>query len=149
MKVFFRPYLIFVLLSVSMILTAGCRNAGVISKKDMISILYDMYMIDEYVSSNQDVRAAADSMAVYETLLERYGYTRDRYEASVRYYVSHNDDMLEIVKAVKARMESRIAELSEDENQTVAREENASDMDSDGGEKKITEGKEKEEGNEI
>ena len=156
-------------------LLSGCRErADVIPMDKMESLLYDMYALDAYLEYDDEVRASADSLSVYLPLIEKYGYDRDMFEKSMRYYIGHDDEISEIIKEVRERMRNRVSELdaamnveepvkmreiddpvdsTEGKKGRIRRNnpsrrviENTLDKEAD---KKIIEGREKEEGGEV
>lgn len=93
-------------------LLSGCgEKVDVIPMDKMESLLYDMYALDAYLEFDDEVRVSADSLSVYLPLIEKYGYDRDMFEKSLRYYIGHEDDISEIIKDVRDKMRDKVDEL--------------------------------------
>lgn len=108
-------YLILALLSLT-----ACANREVLTRDEMTSLIYDMYVLDGYVMETPDLRAAADSMNVYLPLIEKYGCDRDKFETSLRYYLTHDADMLAISRAVLEKLRFRKSEIEIEMEEAVA-----------------------------
>lgn len=96
---------------VAAVAVVGCRERGVISKRAMANIVAEMYLADQYIEYNPDMRAQTDSLAVYPAVIERNGHTVEEYQASVRYYLQRDDEYNRILKSAMASMEGYVKEL--------------------------------------
>ena len=93
---------------------AGCGNEGVISKDAMARIVAEMYLADQYIERNPDMRGQTDSLAVYPAVIERNGHTVEEYYASVRHYLQKDDEYNKILKSAMASMEEYVKVLDEE-----------------------------------
>ena len=89
----------------------GCGKKGVINKRAMADIVAQMYLADQYIEHNPDMRGQTDSMAVYPAVIERNGHTVEEYYASVMYYLQRDDEYSKILKSAMASMEDYVKEL--------------------------------------
>lgn len=93
---------------------AGCGNEGVISKDAMARIVAEMYLADQYIERNPNMRGQTDSLAVYPAVIERNGHTVEEYYASVRHYLQKDDEYNKILKSAMASMEEYVKVLDEE-----------------------------------
>ena len=68
-------------------LLPSCRRAKIISTRDMSDIYAEMFLADQWLNSNNDVRKTADTTRFYETIFRKYGHDFDDYDAGVNYYL--------------------------------------------------------------
>lgn len=101
-----------IFLAITLTITA-CTPSGVIPKHKMAVVFHDMYLLDAWTSEFPDVRAMADTSAVYASVLEKYGYTVDKFNNSISYYLNHTSDFDEILKEVLQMYDSEINADSE------------------------------------
>ncbi|MBQ0025541.1 MAG: DUF4296 domain-containing protein [Bacteroidales bacterium] len=104
-----KKIIVFLLLTAMM---SGCgHDRPVVPEETMSAILYEMFLTDQYVEDNPDIKAASDSLNVYLPVLQEYGLSRDDFETALHYYL-HNPDVLgRVVKDVRSRLEKRMHEL--------------------------------------
>lgn len=105
-------FLLFVLLA----FCACGRKARVISKGDLVDILADMYVADQLVSQNSELRGIADTSFVYEPIFRKYGYSTEDYHATERYYMRDPNRYSRIVRKVIARLEKQTEVLRRQES---------------------------------
>lgn len=74
----------------------GCSNKDIISKEDMAKIVADMFVVDQLSEQKPDIRIASDSLKVYETIIEHYGYTYEQFQQSTKYYIQKGDQYKKI-----------------------------------------------------
>lgn len=89
----------------------GCGEKGVINKHTMASIVAEMYLADQYIERNPDMRGQTDSLAVYPAVIQRNGHTVEEYIASVKYYLQRDDEYNKILKSAMTSMEEYANEL--------------------------------------
>ena len=69
-------------------LLASCSGRPrIIPRSVMTDIYADMFLADQWLSDHPSERVSADTMLFYDPILQRYGYTFEDYDASVRYYL--------------------------------------------------------------
>lgn len=100
-----------VCLMMLLFILAGCKEEGVIDRKDMSAIISEMFLVDQVLEDDNRLRMQADSMLVYPAIMSKYGYTLEEFETSVRYYLSEGESYSEILKDAKERLVKRENEL--------------------------------------
>ncbi len=89
----------------------SCSRHKTISKQDLARIYYDMYMTDEAISQNRDLRRMTDSLHLYEPIFNKYGYTTEDYLFSVNQYLQNPDKYKKIFEQTKNMLLKRKKEL--------------------------------------
>lgn len=95
------------------LLAASCSRTNVIPSDTFSRIIAEMYLADQFVDENPEYRAQADSTALYESIFRKYGCDRDRYEASVIYYLQKKNTLRKIHIQARDFLAVRKNELSE------------------------------------
>ena len=98
----------------ALVLTAclcSCSREGrVIPRNKLAHIYADMFLADSWLSSaSPESRHRSDTMAFYEPIFEKYGYTVEDYWASVSHYLQDPDRFSRILNKSNALL---VAELS-------------------------------------
>lgn len=71
----------------SLLLFASC-DGGVIPRGKMSKIVAEIYLSDKYMSSSSiEMAEKADSILIYEPILNKYGYDTEDYLTTIAYYV--------------------------------------------------------------
>ncbi|MBQ9471176.1 MAG: DUF4296 domain-containing protein [Bacteroidales bacterium] len=101
---------------------SGCRSRMVIPEDDMVRVLTKLYLTD----ATQFGREAAPGqpMLYYEPVLERYGYTMQQFDSSLRYYSSRPevlDQIYDHVIGELTKLEAHIAEQAQRAAEEAAR----------------------------
>ena len=102
----------------SCLLLAGCKPEGIIPVDAMATVLSEFYLADATIeavdgASGTQVRGL-DSLHVYLPILEKYGYDKEIFRASMSYYLHHPDDLQSIFKRTRARLDERVAQLEQE-----------------------------------
>ena len=87
-----------VALGLVLALLGGCRGPKLISKSEMKDIYMEMFMLDQRLKDDRALKRHADTMLVYEGLLEAYGYTTDDYLYSVAHYLKDPERYAKLLK---------------------------------------------------
>lgn len=75
-------------LCLAAVLVASChRKPRCIPRDELIEIYADMYMADQFIREDFDLRRQADTLLVYEGVLQEYGYNTDDYLYTVDVYL--------------------------------------------------------------
>lgn len=98
---------------VAVVLLQGCSDDGIIKKQTMSSIIMEMFLADQYIEDNPDMRAQTDSMTVYPAIVAKYGYTMEEYSNSIRYWLQEGEEYGNILKDAQKAMEERADFLNE------------------------------------
>ena len=93
----------------------SCRQGPrVIPKARLAQIYADMFVADQWIATNSLSRTA-DTSAVYEPILNRYGYTSADFRRSLDHYLDDPEEMVKILKASQSILQKNIAALSRQE----------------------------------
>lgn len=90
--------------------SCGKSNAPV-SAETMGRLMYEMYVVDEYLYSDGEIRAQSDSEYVYLPILEKYGLSVDDFHDALDYYLRHVEEFKEISSSVTGRLKEELAML--------------------------------------
>ncbi len=112
--IFNKRYLRYwLIIAIAVTLTnTSCKEETQIQPQEMADIYYDLWLLDQYVDSVPEMRTQADTMCVYQPLLEKHGYTVDQFLTSVKYYLKDPDKYQKILKQAKAKLDKREKFLS-------------------------------------
>lgn len=94
-----------VLLLLLLALSWACRGPKRIPKDEMKDIYVEMFMLDQILRDDRALKRHADTMLVYEGLLESHGYTTDDYLYSVAYYLKDPERYAKMLKQVSERLD--------------------------------------------
>ena len=106
---------------VVVVLMSSCSNKGVIGKKTMVAIVQDMYLADQYIEMNPQMRAMTDTLRVYPAIFAKYGYTVEDYNNSLRYYLQKSDTYNKILSAASDDLEYRMKKLEREQEEEEMR----------------------------
>ena len=105
---YFTRYIIPFLIAASV---CSCREKASIPRSTMSKIYYDIYMTDEALKDDFNLRKKADSLMVYAPVFRKYGYTVEDYQQSVDIYMQRPDKFLKIFEDTRKMLEKRMAGL--------------------------------------
>ena len=67
---------------------AGCGHRGrVIPGKKFMKLYTEMYLADQWLRDNPDIRRTADTTLFFDPIFRRHGYSFADYDRSVHYYL--------------------------------------------------------------
>lgn len=108
----FSRLLFVLLLSVSAL--AACKDhvpADVMDEPTMTAFLKEAYLLEGFYAIETSFRyetMTPEIVASYDSLLAKYGITREDFERSVEYYMHHTDKYVDIHNAVIAQLDEEI-----------------------------------------
>lgn len=87
----------------------GCSRSReeIIPSDKMALIVADMYMADQFIALEPAYKGDLDSALLYETVMERYGYTFPDYMKAMEYYLQKGDMVKRIHTAAKESLIKR------------------------------------------
>ncbi len=99
------------------LLIAACQD-GIdrIPRKEMVEIYSEMYLQDQMVRNQPDLRKQADTSLAYEGIFRAHGYTTDDFLYSVKYYLRDPNKMVKIMDDVTDRMNALARGMTEEVN---------------------------------
>ncbi|MBQ7622346.1 MAG: DUF4296 domain-containing protein [Bacteroidales bacterium] len=95
------------LVSALLLLSLLCSCSGrprIIPKRTMANIYADMFLLDQWLSGHREERNAADTSLFYDPIFERYGYTFEDYDASVKHYLKDPEKFAKVFKAASVKL---------------------------------------------
>ena len=122
----FPAYLLLVLC----LITACKRGNRVIPKDKFAEIYAEMFVLDQWLDDNRDVRRRADTTLVYAPVLDKYGYTYNDYLLSVEEYMRDPMRYSRILRSTSEILNRRLEELKAVQEQELARARAAHRLDS-------------------
>ena len=122
----FTAYLLFVLCLIS-----SCKRGSRVIPKDKFAQIYaEMFVLDQWLEENREVRRTADTTLVYAPVLDKYGYTYNDYLASVDEYMRDPMRYSRILRSTSDILNARLEELKGIRDEQIAREKAAHRLDS-------------------
>ena len=100
-----------IVLAVVLALIVSCRGPKLISKSEMKEIYSDMFLLDQQLKDDRALKRHADTMLVYEGVLEAYGYNTDDYLYSVAHYLKDPERFAKMLKQVSEELERRAKQI--------------------------------------
>lgn len=114
-----RHFTVAVLLFACIVLSGSCeRLRGIIPEEDMVSLYADMFLADQWLRDNPDMRKKADTTLFFDPIFERYGYSFKEYDKSLVYYTAHPDRFADITSRAAKKIGDeldRFKEISDNE----------------------------------
>ena len=105
-----------------LILSACSKDKEIIIPKNTLSeVLADMYLADQYISQYSSNVHLGDTVAVYEGIFNKYGYTYTDYNYSMAHYLKRSDRLVKIYKNAKTILEKRRDEVQAEINRREAK----------------------------
>ncbi len=89
----------------------SCRGPRVIPKDDLTDIYYDMFLLDQQVRDDPDLRKQADTTLVYEAVFNKYGYDTDDYLHTLNQYLKDPERFARVLEDVSKRFQDQAAVL--------------------------------------
>lgn len=99
---------IFVLLAFSM----SCKRRRVIPEDKMSAIFAEMYILDQWLTVNDQSFKNLDTTFVYGEILDKYGFTPEDYRHSVKTYLDDPEDFAKLFVSSRDILNQRIDDLS-------------------------------------
>lgn len=94
-----------------LVAVGSCRGPRRISRSDMMDIYHDMFLLDQQVRTDMQFRRHADTMLVYESVFNQYGYNTDDYLYSVEYYLMDPERFAKMLSEVSDRLKKEGQEV--------------------------------------
>ena len=111
----------FLILVVLLIACKSKEDEGkIIPKRDFVNLLVDLHIADA-IAMNHIINenfGKLDSAILYKTVLDKYGYTREQMENSMKYYSGESEKLVEIYDDVFSTLSKRSDEAKENYNKT-------------------------------
>ncbi len=111
-----------VVLTLSLLLSCGKEEGKVIPKNKLSEIYAEMFVLDQWVGTQRDLRRVADTSMVYAPILEKYGYDYDDYLVSVDYYMKDPERYSRILRTTTEILNRRLSSLKAQKDALTAAE---------------------------
>jgi hypothetical protein len=85
---------------------ASCRGPRVIPREDMVDIYVEMFLSDQRIREDAELRRQADTMLVYEPIFNRHGYTTDDYLFTLQNNLKDPERFAKTLQEVTERLKS-------------------------------------------
>lgn len=92
----------------------SCRGPRVIPRDELTDIYYDMFLLDQQIREDNDLRKQADTTLVYEAVFNKYGYDTDDYLYSLKYYLRDPEHFARVLEDVSARYQEQVSVLDKE-----------------------------------
>lgn len=96
---------------------SSCGGDRVLSKREMINLLKEMYMADQWIKDNSPRQRSADTSFVYRPILAKHGYTEADFRRSVSYYCDKPAEFGKIFNLVAEELRKSKADIDLREKQ--------------------------------
>ena len=94
-------------------LLPSCHRARIISARDMSDIYAEMFLADQWLNNNYQVKSTADTTRFYESIFRKYGHDFKDYDASVNYYLRRPEKYRKILERSEAKLRGTQKTLEE------------------------------------
>ena len=96
------------------VVAVSCRGPRVIPKDDLTDIYYDMFLLDQQVREDPELRKQADTTLVYEVVFNKYGYDTDDYLLTLNQYLKDPERFARVLEDVSKRFQDQVAGLDKE-----------------------------------
>lgn len=112
-------------------LISSCKRGNRVIPKDKFAEIYaEMFVLDQWLDDNRDVRRRADTTLVYAPVLDKYGYSYNDYLLSVEEYMRDPMRYSRILRSTSEILNRRLEELKAVQEEELARARAAHRLDS-------------------
>lgn len=112
-------------------LISSCKRGNRVIPKDKFAEIYaEMFVLDQWLDDNREVRRRADTTLVYAPVLDKYGYTYNDYLLSVEEYMRDPMRYSRILRSTSEILNRRLEELKAVQEEELARARAAHRLDS-------------------
>lgn len=94
-----------------LLLALSCNGPRKISRKDMVNIYHDMFLLDQQIRNDFTLKRIADTSLVYEGIFQAYGYTTDDYLYSVNSYIENPEKFSNVFADVAERLDKEAKDI--------------------------------------
>lgn len=92
-------------------LCLGCTPHGVIPRDKLAQIYARMFMVDQHIMSQSELRTVVDTSRVYEHVFNEYGYTSEDFAFAMEYYIKHPKQHIKALKQAQSILEGEKKDL--------------------------------------
>ena len=118
-------------LFVVLCLICSCKGGNRVIPKDKFAEIYaEMFVLDQWLEENRDLRRTADTTLAYAPVLDKYGYTYNDYLVSVDKYMKDPMRYSRILRSTAEILNNRLEDLKNIQAEELAKEKAARRLDS-------------------
>ena len=109
-----KNIIVFLLAAGAIVSLGSCshQDEDAIPRSDMEAIFHDMALAEGYLELNSHLQRQLDTLALYQPIIEQYGYDCEQFRKSIRYYVGDIEEFKDMLASVKKRLEDEEKELT-------------------------------------
>lgn len=93
----------------------------IIPGNTLSEILAEIYLVDQYMDEKPMSWQQKDTIAIYEAVFNKYGYTYTDYNNSLAHYLYRSDKLTKIYKNARTILENRRDEVQKEVNRIAER----------------------------
>lgn len=112
-KLFYKHIVSVVVGSLSLLGIVGCDGPKVIPDRDLVNIFHDAYVANAYIVEG---KIASDSLYIYEPIFNKYGYTMDDLQHTIKTFTERKSAML---SSIMSEVNRRLDEESRAESRKI------------------------------
>lgn len=111
-----KGFIVLTVLLLFLSLGACKRKARVIPENKLADIYAEMFLADQWLSTNYSYKRVADTTLFYEPIFEKYGYNLEDFNESMRHYVKNPDKYAKILKSAGLKLDAQAKRLKKVED---------------------------------
>ena len=97
-----------------LLVAVSCRGPRVIPREKMMDIYCEMFLTDQLIRNDNDLRRRADTMLVYEAVFNKYGYDTDDYLFTLENNLKDPERFAKLMEEVAERLKAEADLLTEE-----------------------------------
>ena len=103
-----------IVLLLAVILLSACKGPRLIPRGALEDIYVDMFLADQQIREDLNLRPQADTMLVYEPIFNRHGYTTDDYLYTLKNYLKDPERFAKVLQNVTERLRSEASRIGKE-----------------------------------
>lgn len=105
-----------------LLIAVSCRGPRVIPREKMMDIYCEMFLTDQLIRNDNELRRRADTMLVYEAVFNKYGYDTDDYLFTLENNLKDPERFAKLMDEVAERLKAEADLLGEEIDRQAWRE---------------------------
>lgn len=116
-----KNIIISILLAFLVLSSCTKEKETIIPRNKLSEILSELYLVDQYMNDKSLNMYTIDTLAIYEAIFNKHGYTYTDYNNSIAHYLYRSDKMVKIYKEARTILEKRRDEVQKEVNRLAER----------------------------
>lgn len=87
---------ILILLLLPVLFSCSKSEKNIIPEQELVQIVSEMYLADQYLENHETIRAMSDTLLVYDGIFAKYGYTFEDYKRTINVYLQDGNMMYKV-----------------------------------------------------